>query len=107
MSAEVGTRGLEGAVDLSADVFPAAARVAGMSVSKTLAVSALAEQLRRAGVDVIDLGLGEPDFPTPENIRRAAYVAMEGGHTKYTPAAGTARLKQAICERYATTFGAH
>jgi aspartate aminotransferase len=71
-----------------------------------MAVSALAAQLRREGADVIDLGAGEPDFPTPENIRRAAYAAMENGHTKYTPAAGTLRLKQAICERYATDFGA-
>src|SRR5215210_6538515 len=92
---------------LGADVFTVSSRVAAMSESKTMAVSALAAQLRRAGADIIDLGAGEPDFPTPENIRRAAYAAMESGHTKYTPAAGTARLKQAICERYATTFGAH
>ena len=85
--------------------FPLAARVAGMSASKTMAVSALAEQLRRAGADVIDLGAGEPDFPTPKNIRRAAAVAMENGHTKYTAAAGTAALKLAISERVAADFG--
>jgi aspartate aminotransferase len=90
-----------------ADVFPVTKRVAGMSASKTMAVSALADQLRREGADVIDLGAGEPDFPTPENIRRAAYAAMESGHTKYTPAAGTLRLKRAICERFAEDFGAH
>jgi aspartate aminotransferase len=88
-----------------ADSFPVASRVAGMSMSKTMAVSALADQLRRAGVDVIDLGAGEPDFPTPENIRRAAAEAIETGHTKYTAAAGTPNLKQAICERFATDFG--
>jgi aspartate aminotransferase len=88
------------------DIFPVTRRVAGMSASKTMAVSALAEKMRRAGADVIDLGAGEPDFPTPENIRRAAYNAMESGHTKYTPAAGTLRLKQAICERFSTDFGA-
>jgi aspartate aminotransferase len=87
------------------DAFPLAARVAGMSMSKTMAVSALAEQLRRAGADVIDLGAGEPDFPTPENIRRAGAAAMENGHTKYTAAAGTADLKQAISERFAIDFG--
>ena len=86
--------------------FPAASRVAGMSASKTMAVSALAEQLRRKGADVLDLGAGEPDFPTPENVRRAAYAAMEGGHTKYTPAAGTLRLKRAVCDRFAADFGA-
>src|SRR6267143_4295543 len=89
---------------LNDDLFPLAARVAGMSASKTMAVSALAEQLRRAGADVIDLGAGEPDFPTPQNIRRAAAEAIETGHTKYTAAAGTPNLKQAICERFATDF---
>jgi aspartate aminotransferase len=98
--------GVQSSGELSVDAFPASSRVAGMSASKTLAVSALAEQLRLAGADVIDLGAGEPDFPTPENIRRAAYAAMENGHTKYTPAAGTLRLKQAISDRYATDFGA-
>jgi aspartate aminotransferase len=88
-----------------ADAFPLAGRVAGMSMSKTMAVSALADQLRRAGADVIDLGAGEPDFPTPENIRRAAAEAIETGHTKYTAAAGTPNLKQAICERFAADFG--
>jgi aspartate aminotransferase len=88
-----------------ADAFAPAARVAGMSMSKTMAVSALADQLRRAGADVIDLGAGEPDFPTPENIRRAAAEAIESGHTKYTAAAGTPNLKQAICDRFATDFG--
>lgn len=87
-----------------ADAFPLAARVAGMSMSKTMAVSALADQLRRAGADVIDLGAGEPDFPTPENIRRVAAEAIETGHTKYTAAAGTPNLKQAICERFAEDF---
>ncbi len=88
-----------------ADSFPLASRVAGMSMSKTMAVSALADQLRRGGADVIDLGAGEPDFPTPENIRRAAAAAIESGHTKYTAAAGTPDLKQAICERFAADFG--
>ena len=87
-----------------AEAFPLAARVAGMSMSKTMAVSALADQLRRAGVDVIDLGAGEPDFPTPENIRRAGAEAIETGHTKYTAAAGTPNLKQAICQRFAADF---
>jgi len=88
-----------------ADVFAPATRVAGMSMSKTMAVSALADQLRREGADVIDLGAGEPDFPTPENIRRAAAEAIESGHTKYTAAAGTPNLKNAICDRFATDFG--
>jgi aspartate aminotransferase len=88
----------------NAEAFPLAARVAGMSMSRTMAVSALADQLRRAGVDVIDLGAGEPDFPTPENIRRAGAEAIETGHTKYTATAGTPNLKQAICQRFAADF---
>lgn len=88
-----------------ADTFAPAARVAGMSMSKTMAVSALADQLRRAGADVIDLGAGEPDFPTPENIRRAAAEAIETGYTKYTAAAGTPNLKNAICDRFEADFG--
>ena len=107
MSAEAMTPtavGKASAVD--ADAFPLASRVAGMSMSKTMAVSALADQLRRAGADVIDLGAGEPDFPTPENIRLAGAEAIETGHTKYTAAAGTPNLKQAICERFAADFGA-
>src|SRR6266850_469286 len=106
MSAEVMTKtagGKESGAD--ADVFAPATRVAGMSMSKTMAVSALADQLRREGADVIDLGAGEPDFPTPENIRRAAAEAIESGHTKYTAAAGTPNLKNAICDRFATDFG--
>jgi aspartate aminotransferase len=69
-----------------------------------MAVTALAEKLRRSGADVLDLGAGEPDFPTPENIRLAAFRAMENGHTKYTAPAGTLRLKEAICDRFAKDF---
>src|SRR5882762_7285255 len=106
MSAEVMATTVVGAAAAADDdVFPLAARVAGMSMSRTMAVSALADQLRRAGADVIDLGAGEPDFPTPENIRRAAAEAIESGHTKYTAAAGTPNLKNAICDRFATDFG--
>ena len=88
-----------------ADLFRTASRVAGMSESRTMAVAALTEKLRRSGVDVIDLGAGEPDFPTPENIRKAAYHAMENGHTKYTATGGTAQFKRALCDRFAQDFG--
>src|SRR5919202_6770479 len=89
-----------------AEKFPVASRAARMSASKTMAVTALVEKLRRAGADVLDLGAGEPDFPTPENVRRAAYEAAEKGHTKYTAASGTLRLKRAVCDRYAADYGA-
>jgi len=52
-------------------------------------VAADAERLRAQGVDVVDFGAGEPDFPTPDHIKRAAFRAIERNFTKYTPAAGT------------------
>ena len=68
-------------------------------------VSAEAEKLRSAGVDVVDFGAGEPDFPTPGNIKRAAVDAMDRNFTKYTPAGGTMELRTAVCERHRTDFG--
>jgi aspartate aminotransferase len=70
-------------------------------------VAADATQLRAEGVDVVDFGAGEPDFPTPENIKRAAIQAIGENFTKYTPAGGTAELKKAVCERHSADFGTH
>jgi len=82
-----------------------AQRISSISVSSTMKVAADAEKLRREGVDVVDFGAGEPDFPTPDNIKQAAIRALEQNFTKYTPAAGTLELKQAVCERHAKDFG--
>src|SRR5215831_3163188 len=82
-----------------------AQRISSISVSSTMKVAADAEKLRREGVDVVDFGAGEPDFPTPDNIKQAAVRALEQNFTKYTPAAGTMELKQAVCERHAQDFG--
>jgi aspartate aminotransferase len=68
-------------------------------------VAADAEKLRAEGIDVVDFGAGEPDFPTPDNIKQAAIRAIEQNFTKYTPAGGTAELKKAVCERHALDFG--
>lgn len=68
-------------------------------------VAADAEKLRSEGVDVVDFGAGEPDFPTPDNIKQAAIRALEQNFTKYTPAGGTAELKKAVCERHTKDFG--
>lgn len=68
-------------------------------------VASEAERLRRAGEDVVDFGAGEPDFPTPENIKLAAVRAIESNFTKYTAASGIPELKQAVCERHAADFG--
>ncbi len=68
-------------------------------------VAADAERLRSQGVDVVDLGAGEPDFPTPENIKCAAVRALERNYTKYTAVGGAPEVKQAICDAHARDFG--
>ncbi len=84
---------------------PIAERISSISVSSTMKVSADAEKLRAEGVDVVDFGAGEPDFPTPDNIKQAAIRALEGNFTKYTAAGGTLELKKAVCERHQLDFG--
>lgn len=80
-------------------------RINRISVSPTLAVVQKATKLKAAGVDVVDFGAGEPDFATPENIKRAAIEAIHQNFTKYTPTGGTASLKKAVVERHAKDFG--
>lgn len=75
-------------------------RVQQVKPSPTLAITALAGQLRAAGKDVIGLGAGEPDFDTPEHIKQAAHEAINNGLTKYTPVDGTVGLKAAIIEKF-------
>ena len=86
--------------------FPVSENVAQMKASSTLAAMQTAEAMRASGVDVVDLGAGEPDFDTPQNIKDAAAKAMRAGKTKYTPTAGTRDLQQAIIQMYRTDFGA-
>ena len=74
-------------------------RVQRIQPSPTLAVTARAAELRDQGRDVIGLGAGEPDFTTPEPIRKAAAAAVEAGHTKYTPVDGIAPLKRAVIDK--------
>jgi aspartate aminotransferase len=80
-------------------------RVNRISVSPTMAVLQEAERYKAQGVDVVDFGPGEPDFPTPEHIKRAAIQALDENRTKYTPAAGIAPLRQAICDWHAANLG--
>jgi aspartate aminotransferase len=68
-------------------------------------VMADADKLRREGVDVVDFSAGEPDFPTPDNIKRAAIAAIDANFTKYTPAGGTVETKQAVVYRHKEEFG--
>ncbi len=85
--------------------FPVSKNVARMQPSSTLAAMQAALAMRNAGVDVVDLGAGEPDFDTPEHIKRAAAEAMQAGQTKYTPTAGTRKLQEAIIGYYEREFG--
>src|SRR6185437_7870277 len=82
-----------------------AERISLISVSSTMKVAADADRLRREGADVVDFGAGEPDFPTPDNVKKAAAAALAANFTKYTPAGGTQELRQAICNRHKTDFG--
>ncbi|MCK4861015.1 MAG: pyridoxal phosphate-dependent aminotransferase [Rhodobacteraceae bacterium] len=68
--------------------------------SPTVAVSTKARELKAAGMDVIGLGAGEPDFDTPDNIKSAAVDAIQRGETKYTAPDGIPELKSAICAKF-------
>jgi aspartate aminotransferase len=74
-------------------------RVGRVEPSATLAISNLASKLEADGVDVVDLSVGEPDFPTPETVVEAGKDALDAGHTGYTPSNGIPELKEAIVEK--------
>src|SRR5438552_18930985 len=80
-------------------------RINRIEPSATMAVVAEADKLRQQGVDVVDLSVGEPHFATPQHIKDAAIAAINNNFTKYTAAAGTAELRDAIVQRHATDFG--
>lgn len=80
-------------------------RLLGISASPTMAVMQEAQELRAQGIDIIDLGPGQPDFNTPEHIREAGVFAIREGLTRYTPAAGTTELRQAVAEKYNREWG--
>src|SRR5271169_3946561 len=81
-------------------MFPLADRMQLVSESITLAVSAKANALKKAGVDVVGFGAGEPDFDTPAFIKEAAKAALDKGQTKYTPTPCIPELKQAIADKF-------
>jgi aspartate aminotransferase len=90
---------------MSAVTSPLAERMSRVSASATMKVIVEAETLRQQGLDVVEFGAGEPDFPTPSHIKAAAHAAIDANFTKYTPAAGALELKRAICDRYAADYG--
>ncbi len=73
--------------------------------SATLAIDALYKQMKAEGQDVVGFGAGEPDFNTPDNIKKAAFYAIENNMTRYTPAVGTVELRKAVCARLKADFG--
>lgn len=86
--------------------FPVSENVARMKSSSTFKAMQAAANLRERGFDVIDLTLGEPDFPTPEFIKDLAIEGLDRGFTKYTPAAGMKPFTEAVAHFYAEQFGA-
>ncbi|MEG0901438.1 MAG: aminotransferase class I/II-fold pyridoxal phosphate-dependent enzyme, partial [Clostridia bacterium] len=77
------------------------AKCRGIAPSATLAMDTKVKELCAAGVDIIGLAAGEPDFNTPEPIRDAMKQAMDQGMTRYTPSSGTVELRKAICDKLA------
>ncbi len=75
-------------------------RVRSIKPSPTLAVAAKAAKMRAEGKDIINLGVGEPDFDTPQHIKDAGIAAINNGFTKYTAVGGTPSLKKAVCDKF-------
>ncbi len=82
-----------------------AERTKRIGVSPTMKVAAEAMRLKAQGVDIVDFGAGEPDFPTPPHVSAAAHAAIDGNFTKYTTNSGTDELKRAVCARYKADYG--
>ncbi len=87
------------------EAFQLSDRINRIAASPTMMVVQAADQLKSKGVDVADFGAGEPDFPTPEHIKRAAVKALEENRTKYTPVPGIGPLRQAICDWHTRELG--
>ncbi len=77
-----------------------AKRAQAIKPSPTLATAAKAKSMKAQGIDVVDFGVGEPDFDTPENVKHAGIKAIQSGFTKYTPAGGTDELKEAVIDKF-------
>ena len=81
-------------------------RLSQISESQTVALNGLMAKMKREGKDVVALGAGEPDFDTPEHIKKAAIESINAGFTKYTPADGTMELRETICDWIKSEYGA-
>lgn len=86
---------------------PFSARVNRIEVSATIAMTAEAAKLRAKGIDLCDMGMGEPHFNTPQHIKDAGIAAIQQNFTKYTAVGGVPELRKAIVKRHATDFGSN
>lgn len=86
---------------------PFSARVNRIEVSATIAMTAEAAKLRAKGIDLCDMGMGEPHFNTPQHIKDAGIAAIQQNFTKYTAVGGIPELRKAIVKRHATDFGSN
>ncbi len=82
-----------------------AKRAQAIQPSPTLAMAAKAKAMKAQGIDVVDFGVGEPDFDTPENVKQAGIKAIQLGFTKYTPVGGTDELKDAVIDKFKKDIG--
>lgn len=80
-------------------------RISRIKPSATLTINAKAKALKQSGINVINFGVGEPDFDTPDNIREAAVQSIRDGQTRYTAVGGIDELKNAICRTVETDYG--
>ena len=87
--------------------FSLSARALSLKPSATVAVTSRALELRRTGVDIISMSVGEPDYDTPPHIREAAVQAIRDGRTRYTPVSGVPELREAISEKFRRENGLH
>src|SRR5438552_17749986 len=90
-----------GSVEMSV-VF--AQRLANVTGSATMKVAAEADRLKRAGHQIVDFGAGEPDFPTPQNVKDAAKAAIDANFSRYTNAMGIPEFLQAVCDDYRRSY---
>ena len=77
-----------------------AQRLANVTGSATMKVAAEADRLKRTGVQVVDFGAGEPDFPTPTNVKDAAKAAIDANFSRYTNSMGIPEFREAVCAQY-------
>ncbi len=80
-------------------------RVQSVKPSATLSINARAKELKASGIEIVNFGVGEPDFPTPQHIKEAAQKAIDDNFTRYTPVGGIPELKDAIIEQFKTDYG--